>query len=628
MRRLLAFCAVTVVVLTAFAALRLNRVATVSAAGVPGNLALFSVQSTGGCPLGPAYTFCDQVPGTTGPVEVFFVNNISAVTGLSVSLAQIPGMAANFAPGDFTISGNSCAGSLAANQQCEIGVAFSPTVAGLRTAALTVTDAGGDALAINVAGTGRNLAIAPPGDSCPLPDNAFTYCPQAVGTAGSPVPFTLTAGAAETGVTVSLQAVPGLSSEFGAGDFTVSSTTCTGALAASGSCTVSVEFTPKTAGLRSAALTAMDADGDTTVIYLAGNTTSGLFFDTIEPGPNPAACARVNFFGFCSEPTAGSTTPAAFTLTNTSGTQITGLTITPPLNTTQPPPTPVNFSVTSTSCGSTLAADASCTINVAFTPLATGLQQGTVVATDTAGDVAAINLSGTGDDFSLAIVAGQSQEVTVSQGDTATFMAQLTADGVFGQNGEMVTLACPNDLPEFTTCAYMPCPITPVVGGTVPFSILIATSTATVLTPPVPNPCDTPATAFAPGARGPNGILRIVTARPERAPQFPALPAILALAALAMGALALWGNFLGGQPAFGSGARRAVVALALIVFAGAALSACGKKNNSATSTATPIATTTMNVLASAVDANGNSINASRGLQIVLDVIKQQEPPFP
>jgi len=78
-RRLLAFCAVTVVVLTAFAALRLNRVATVSAAGVPGNLALFSVQSTGGCPLGPAYTFCDQVPGTTGPVEVFFVNNISCL---------------------------------------------------------------------------------------------------------------------------------------------------------------------------------------------------------------------------------------------------------------------------------------------------------------------------------------------------------------------------------------------------------------------------------------------------------------------------------------------------------------------------------------------------------------------
>jgi hypothetical protein len=621
-RRLLAICSVTLTVLAAFAAARLNRAAIVSAAGGPSNLVLFDVQSTGGCPLGPAYTFCDQVPGTRGPAEVFFVNNSAAVTGLAVSLQVVPGLAADFAPGDFTITSNSCTGSLAANLQCEIGVAFSPTVAGSRSAVLTVTDAGGDTLAVNIAGTSKNLAISPPGDSCPLPDNAYMFCAEPVGGTTAPSAFTLTAGALATGVNLSFQAIPGLSSEFGAGDFTIASTTCTGSLAASTSCAVNVEFTPKTAGLRSAALTATDADGDETVIYLAGNTNSGLFFDSIEPGSNPAACARVNFFGYCNQPTSGSTPSTAFTLTNTSGTQVTGLTISPPLNTTQPAPPPTNFSVTGTSCATTLAANASCTINVAFTPLATGLQQGSVVVTDTAGDIAAINLSGTGDDFNMQIAAGQSQEVTVSQGNTATFMAALTADGVFGQNGETVSLACPTNLPEFTTCAFMPCPITPTVGGSVPFEILIATSTATDLTPPVPNPCNSPAASAAPGARGPNGVLRIVTNTQEPAPQFPALLAILATIALVLATIGFDGM---GELSLTSvtRARRARVALVLVMLLGATLPSCGKKGNATTSTATPIATTMMNVVASATDSSGNTINASRGLQIILDVIKQQ-----
>ncbi len=632
MRRLLAFCGVTVVVLAAFAAVRLNRVASVSAAGVPGVLKLSAIPIVSGCPLGPSFTFCDQIPNGTTQLAEFNVMAATAVQGVSVSVAAIPGLSANFAAGDFTIpSYGNCSGSLAANQPCVLPILFSPTVAGLREAAVTVTDSAGDTLTFNVNGTGADLKMALPGPPfcSTLPTVAFTYCNEPVGSASGTLTFTLTSGSAVTGLNIGFAAVPGLQSEFNpaAPDFTIESTTCTGSLAAFTPCTIGVAFTPATAGLRSAALTATDSEGDALAVTLAGNTNAAL---TIESPPVPfQTCLPSPGAQFCNEPTGGSTAPVGFTLVNTSGTQITGLTIAPPLDTTQPPPTPVNFSVTSTSCGSTLAAGASCTINVAFTPLNTGLQQGSVSATDTAGDVAAINLSGTGDDFSMTIVAGQSQEVTVSQGNTATFMAQLTADGVFGQNGEMVTLACPNNLPEFTTCSFAPCPITPVIGGTVPFSILIATSTATVLTPAIANPCDTPATAAAaPGARGPNGILRIVTARPERAPQFPALPAILALAALAMGALALWGNFIGGQPAFGPGARRAVVALALIVFAGAALSACGKKNNAATSTATPIAITTMNVFASAVDANGNSINASRGLQIVLDVIKQQEPPFP
>ncbi len=626
-RRLLGICAVAVVVFAALAGLRANRLAMVSAAGTSGNLVLFQVQAPGGCPLGTAYTFCDQVPGTTGPTEVFFVNNTSAVTGLSVSLKPIPGMAANLAstcatgtPCDFTITSNSCTGNAGVNSQCEIGVAFSPTVAGLRAAAITVTDSGGDSLPINIQGTGRTLALTPPVDSCTLPDNAFTYCKEPIGGASSAEAFTLTAGSIVTGLNVSLQPISGLSSEFGALDFTIVSTTCAGTLVANASCTINVEFTPKAAGLRSAALTATDSGGDATVIYLAGPTDSGLFFNIIEPGPNPATCARANFFGFCNEPTGGSTESSAFTLVNTSGTQITGLTITPAFvpTGTQPPPAPTNFTTTSTSCTTTLAANASCSISVAFTPLAAGLQQGSISVTDDQGDVAQLNLAGIGDDFSMAIVSGQSPEVTVSQGNTATFMAQLNADSVFGQNGETVTLACPTNLPQFTTCEFQPCPIVPTLGGATPFSILIHTSTSTNETPPIPNPCNSPAAAARAHHAGmPGGILYVTTRPPGGAPRFPALPAILAILTLAgIGFAAVWAL----RDGAGAASRRAFAGVALLLIASGVVAACHHGSNP-NSTVTPTGVTNMTVTANAVDSSGNSLRASRGLQITLDVIQ-------
>ena len=625
-RRLLVIWAVAVAVCATMAALRVNRVATVSAAGSPANLVLVDVQAPGGCPVGTAYNFCDQVVNTTGATEVFFVNNTSAVTNLAVAIKPIPGREANLAtqctttgPCDFTITSNSCTGNLDANMQCEIGIAFSPTAVGLRLAALTVTDAEGDSLPIDIQGTGANLALSTAGDSCTTPDNAFTYCKEPVGGTSAPAAFKLAATGLATGLSISLQAISGLSSEFGASDFTISSTDCGASLPAGPPCTINVEFTPKTAGLRSVALTATDDAGDTTVLYLAGSTNSGLSFNIVEPGPNPAACARVNFFGFCNEPTSGSTGSVAFTLQNTSGTQITGLTISPafvPVGT-NPPPAPTNFTNTSTSCTGTLAAGASCTINLAFTPQAAGLQQGALTVTDDAGDVTALNLAGTGDDFSLAIASGNSPLVTVAQGDTATFKAQLNADSVFGLNGEKVTLACPTNMPAFTTCEFQPCPVTPTVGGATAFDILIHTSTKTSETPPIANPCN----LTAPAARTrradtPSGILYVTTEPPAIGGSgFPALAIILA-------ALALLGlGFVSARVAAAPRMRRAFAATTLVVVGGGIVAAC-HKNSNAISTATPLGTTAMNVTAVVVDSSGNSLNASRGLQVQLDVIQQ------
>ena len=609
MRRLLAVCAMAVTIFAAFAAVRLTHVATVSAAGGQGSLALFSADpAEQGCPLGPTFAFCDQVlGGIPGPQARFQVTATSAVSNLSVSLAAIPGMASNFAAGDFTVAANTCAGGLAAGQQCVVAVAFSPTAAGLRAATLTVTDAAGDTLAINIEGTGKNLAMTPPPAPACLQGNAYTYCNEAVGGASSAETFTLNASSAVAGITVSLLPISGLSSEFATGDFTIAITTCTGALAPLASCTVSVEFTPKAAGLRAAALTATDSNGDSTAIYLEGQTTTGLAFPLPPPSTNAFSCARVNLRGFCSEPQGGTTATNTFTVTNTSGAQITGLTITPPVTPPTPPPPPSDFTVTGTSCVSTLAAGASCTVNVAFTPQGTGLRQGTIGVTDTQGDVAGFNLAGVGDDYNLQLASSQQEEVTITQGGTATFNGVVNPDGIFGQNGEQVTFVCPLNLPVNTSCVITPCPAKIVPGTPVTFQIVLVTSTKTVIAP-------RPTQGTGCASYGPPGtsvVLRDPDSSP-RAPRFPALPGLAALCAIALLIICL-------KAGGGRSRKRVQLVFAMAGIVAAALTGC-HHSNMVGSPATPLGATGMTFEAPALDASGNSLNASRpGPQIILDI---------
>ena len=369
---------------------------------------------------------------------------------------------------------------------------------------------------------------------------------------------------------------------------------------------------------------AFDAEGDLFVseqgrkriiaMGAVGDPASNLTLTA--PAP-PAGCPQGASFTYCDEPSAGTSASFAFTLTNTSGTTISNIVISPAFVPpgTNPPPSPTNFTTTSTSCTGTLTAGASCAISVAFTPLASGPIIGQVQVTDgTPSDTETINLAGTGDDFGLAIVAGLSPEVTVSQGNTATWSAQLNADNVFGTQGETVQLACPSNLPEFTTCEFKPCPVIPTVGGATAFSILIHTSTATMETPPIPNPCNSPEASARVRASTPAGVLLINTEPSGGAPQFPAmLYAFAAIALLSLGTFAI-------RKQASPGARRAFAVLALVLVAGGIVAACHK--STANSTATPTATTVMNVTANAFDSSGNSMRASRGLQITLDVIKQ------
>jgi hypothetical protein len=90
-----------------------------------------------------------------------------------------------------------------------------------------------------------------------------------------------------------------------------------------------------------------------------------------------------------------------------------------------------------------VAAGGSCTINVTFSPAATGPLTGTLSITDNnqgaAGSTQSVALSGTGQDFTLAAASGSPTSATVAPGSPASYTLSVGGEGGFSQS---VTFTC------------------------------------------------------------------------------------------------------------------------------------------------------------------------------------------
>src|SRR5205814_5062732 len=76
--------------------------------------------------------------------------------------------------GDVAQTTNSCGTSVAGGTTCSIGVTFTPSTAGARTGALTITDnAAGSPQSVPLSGTGTVVSLSP---------SYLTFGPQLVGT--------------------------------------------------------------------------------------------------------------------------------------------------------------------------------------------------------------------------------------------------------------------------------------------------------------------------------------------------------------------------------------------------------------------------------------------------------------
>jgi hypothetical protein len=91
--------------------------------------------STSAASLTPSsLTFASQDTGTTSAPQQVAVTN-TGTSGLFINSAAVPNTL------DFTVVGDGCSGlTLAAGTSCSVSIVFSPTLAGTRTAQLTVTD--------------------------------------------------------------------------------------------------------------------------------------------------------------------------------------------------------------------------------------------------------------------------------------------------------------------------------------------------------------------------------------------------------------------------------------------------------------------------------------------------------
>ena len=191
---------------------------------------------------------------------------------------------------------------------------------------------------------------------------------------------------------------------------------------------------------------------------------------SLTPPPSPRVCppGPTGAFNFCDQPTGGSTATQAFTLTNNSSAAISGIAISFKGS------NPGDFQASSSTCGTSLAAGASCAINVDFSPTATGLRSATLSVTDStnASDLATASVAGTGDDYEI-VLNGSPMEQSVVQGGTLKFNFNIAPDSVFGGD---VTIVCPSDLPSLSACTPSASTVTVTPGSPAPFSITFQTT--------------------------------------------------------------------------------------------------------------------------------------------------------
>ena len=342
-------------------------------------------------------------------------------------------------------------------------------------------------------------------------------------------------------------------------------------------------------GLHSPGDMAFDEKGN---LYVSDQVENQIL-EFVGAGIAPGVTLSPTSFDFDYQPTGGKTAPPQpFTLTNNSGSAITGVTISFVGGNN------LDFVNSSSSCLATLANATSCTINVAFAPTGEGARSSTLTVTSSFATAPTAVLSGTGDTYSLALASGQLPTVTVSNGQTATWTLQATNDSVFTGT---VTLVCPTILPTLTFCSFSPATLNfTMPNQTIPFTASIMTTSRT----PKKNPA-----AILPGVNrsGSSGDSF----------RFPALATVFAITFALMIAIGLCGWLIrrtsdrSGVPLRAS-RRRWISVTALLVAAAVVTFVGGCHHNTTVLTGTPAGTTDLILQATAQ-------NATRPIGIILVV---------
>ena len=303
-----------------------------------------------------------------------------------------------------------CGASLAAHSACTITVGFTPAASGLQTGQLDVTDAL------------RTQAIALSGQGeTPAEDNLspvalnFGVQPLSSASAAQTVTLSNNGQATLTGIQISSTNV----------DFPFT-TSCTASLAPGAACVIRVTFSPHVTGPDNGTLVVTDSQRSQQIPL----TGSGIL-PNITLGPSALAFGSIGVMA--------TSTQQTVTLTNGSSATLAALQVSVSGPFTQ-----------GNACGIALAPGASCVIQVAFSPMAAGPQQGVLTVTTANAGALTTALGGTGIAFTL--LPASPTAVSVGSGGSASYSLLLTpAAGSAGS----VAFACSN-LPPNATCTISP----------------------------------------------------------------------------------------------------------------------------------------------------------------------------
>lgn len=320
------------------------------------------------------------------------------------------------------------------------------TSASLNTPADVAVDIFGNLFIADLSNNRIRKVLPPP--NAEVSATSLTFSRQVVGSSSSPQKITL------SNIGWQILAISGVAvSGTNAGDFNVTHD-CGTALTSGANCAVSVTFTPTAVGTsRAGMVTITDSSSNSPqTIQLSGTGIAPT--ETVNLSP-----ASLNF-GTTLEGTTSATQPVTLTNIGNNSLNIAKITV-----------VGVDYSQTN-NCGSSVAAGASCTINVSYAPSSSGTNQTRIDITDDGlSSPQSISLSGAGTEFLLAPTAGASTSQSVVAGQTAQYTLALTPSTT---TRDTVTLSC-SGAPVTVVCSVLPTLQTFRSTTPVPVSVSVST---------------------------------------------------------------------------------------------------------------------------------------------------------
>ncbi len=374
-----------------------------------------------------------QINTTSSTQSVTFANNGQ----VSFSVSSVT------SSGDFSQT-NNCVTTFAPGASCTINVTFTPTVRGPETGTLSISGSfSAMAQTVSLSGTGQALLSS-------LAPSSLTFPGQQIGTSSPAQTVTYT----NTGDLA--LSIAGITTT---GDF-AQTNNCGSSLAPSVSCVINVTFTPTASGARSG------------VVNVSSNSNPAVSSASLTgTGIAPVASFSPSSLTYSAQPIGTSSAAQSVSLSNTGGAPltITGFSTTG------------DFSQTN-NCGTSLAAGASCSISVTFTPTVRGTESGTLSVNGSSS--ASIPLSGTG-----ALVAVTFSPTTLNFGNQPVSTTSApqniaitnTGDVSFYLNGWSnpgvypLTNNCPFTLNAGASCTFT-VTFAPTSAGTFNYNLTISGS--------------------------------------------------------------------------------------------------------------------------------------------------------